>query len=199
MGAEERREAIIDAAVPLLAEHGMRVTTSQIASAAGIAEGTVFRVFADKQELIQACVKRVIAPEEGLHHISSTPKDLPLSEKLSRIARGMSERMRAIGALMHSLMATGYKPEHLHAGKGHVDREKWIRDAIAALVEVMSPDAESLRLPPRRAAQIFLALVFSTQFAGRMRADVSAEDQISTEELIDVFLHGVLTTHEGTR
>ena len=199
MGAEERREAIIHATLPLLAEHGMNATTNQIASAAGIAEGTVFRVFSDKQELIQACVATVIAPEEGLDHIASTPKDLPLPEKLTRIAAGMAERMRAIGALMHSLMATGYKMERLHHGKAHVDREKWISDAVDALVDVIGPDAESLRLPPRRAAQVFLALVFSTQFAGRMRADVSDEDQIRIDELIDVFLHGVLTTtREGT-
>ena len=49
---EERRAAIIDAARPLLIEHGENVTTRQLADAAGIAEGTIFRVFADKDELL---------------------------------------------------------------------------------------------------------------------------------------------------
>ena len=39
---------IVDAALPLLLEHGEMVTTRQIADAAGIAEGTIFRAFADK-------------------------------------------------------------------------------------------------------------------------------------------------------
>ena len=43
---------IVEATLPLLLEHGEMVTTRQIAEAAGIAEGTIFRVFADKDELI---------------------------------------------------------------------------------------------------------------------------------------------------
>ncbi len=48
---DERRAMIIEAMLPLLLEHGEMVTTRQIAEAAGIAEGTIFRVFADKDEL----------------------------------------------------------------------------------------------------------------------------------------------------
>ena len=48
---------IIEAMLPLLLEHGEMVTTRQIAEAAGIAEGTIFRVFADKDELIAAVVE----------------------------------------------------------------------------------------------------------------------------------------------
>ena len=43
---------IVDAVVPLLLEHGGDVTTRQIAEAAGIAEGTIFRVFPDKAALL---------------------------------------------------------------------------------------------------------------------------------------------------
>src|SRR5579872_306697 len=51
-----RRSMIVHAALPLLLAHGEMVTTRQIADAAGIAEGTIFRVFADKDELIEAVV-----------------------------------------------------------------------------------------------------------------------------------------------
>src|SRR5690606_40981582 len=44
----DRRNAIAAATVPLLVEHGAAVTTRQIADAAGVAEGTLFRAFADK-------------------------------------------------------------------------------------------------------------------------------------------------------
>src|SRR5262245_33537829 len=54
--AEARRSMIVEAALPLVLEHGERVTTKQIAEAAGIAEGTIFRVFEDKDAVIAAVV-----------------------------------------------------------------------------------------------------------------------------------------------
>ena len=53
---------IVEAMLPLLLEHGEMVTTRQIAEAAGIAEGTIFRVFADKDELIAAVVEHATDP-----------------------------------------------------------------------------------------------------------------------------------------
>ena len=62
LSVDDRREMILDAAVPLIVEYGQNVTTKQIADAAGIAEGTVFRAFADKQELLAAAVRRFMDP-----------------------------------------------------------------------------------------------------------------------------------------
>ena len=60
MPAAERRAAIIDAVLPLLIECGSGVTTRQIARAAGVSEGTIFNVFADKHELLAAALQVAI-------------------------------------------------------------------------------------------------------------------------------------------
>ena len=52
LSPEDRRAAILDAVVPLLIDHGAAVTTAEMAEAAGIAEGTIFRVFPDKASLL---------------------------------------------------------------------------------------------------------------------------------------------------
>jgi hypothetical protein len=58
-------------ALPLPIEHGAGVTTPQIAKAAGIGEATIFRAFADKDELLNACVAAALRDDHVLPN--STP------------------------------------------------------------------------------------------------------------------------------
>ena len=63
MTPDDRREALVDATIPLLHEHGRTVTTKQIADAAGVAEGTIFRVFDSKDDLVTAAVEKALDME----------------------------------------------------------------------------------------------------------------------------------------
>ena len=54
MAPDERRAALVDVTLQLLREHGRGVTTRQIAEAAGVAEGTIFRVVDSKEQLVDA-------------------------------------------------------------------------------------------------------------------------------------------------
>ncbi|MEM5318259.1 TetR/AcrR family transcriptional regulator [Paraburkholderia sp. JHI869] len=53
-----KREALLDAARELLLEQGADVTTSAIAAHAGVAKATLFAYFPDKDELIDAVIRR---------------------------------------------------------------------------------------------------------------------------------------------
>ena len=57
LAPDDRRRAIVEAVIPLLVERGATATTRQMAEAAGIAEGTIFRVFPDKAALIHEAVR----------------------------------------------------------------------------------------------------------------------------------------------
>src|SRR6187402_2207644 len=86
MSAEKRREMVVAAALPLLVEHGSAVTTLQIAKAAGIGEATVFRAFADKDELLTACVAAALRNDHVLAELDAVPLDQPLSGRLTEAA-----------------------------------------------------------------------------------------------------------------
>jgi AcrR family transcriptional regulator len=63
--ADERREALIEAAVPVFAERGFRAaSTVEIAKAAGISQAYLFRLFPTKVDLFvavcQACRMRMV-------------------------------------------------------------------------------------------------------------------------------------------
>jgi AcrR family transcriptional regulator len=62
MDADDRRDMIVEAAMPLLVEHGAKVTSKQIADAAGVAEGTMFKAFGDKESLLHFAAKSSSIP-----------------------------------------------------------------------------------------------------------------------------------------
>ena len=102
-----RRETIIDAALPLLRKHGDAVTTKQIADAAGIAEGTIFRVFPDKDSLITATIARVFDPSPTLEEISKVDMGLPLRDRLRAAVQILAERLDNVWELMSAMRMMG--------------------------------------------------------------------------------------------
>jgi AcrR family transcriptional regulator len=175
---EERRAAIVAAVVPLLAVHGERVTSKQIACAAGVAEGTVFRVFRDKDELIEAAVDALVDPaplERDLAVIDST---LPLPERLVAATEILQQRVTDIWQVLSAL---GPK---LHArARGPLADS----DALAAL---FAADADLLRVPPAEAARTLRAVTMSLTHPMMIGHPATAA------QIVDVVLHGIAAPTE---
>src|SRR3546814_1449551 len=82
--ADERREAIIRAILPLLLEHAEMVSTRQIAEAAGIGEGTNCRVFDDKEAVITAVIDAAIDPQPIADAIGALEPSAPPEELMTQ-------------------------------------------------------------------------------------------------------------------
>src|SRR3954469_20403355 len=82
---------IVAAAIPLLLEHGEMVTTRQIADAAGIAEGTIFRAFPDKDALITAAAEAAFDTESLDEALAAIDPSLPFEEAI-RVAVEVLQR-----------------------------------------------------------------------------------------------------------
>src|SRR3954453_4219684 len=123
MAAEDRRQAIVEALIPLLVERGGEITTKEVARAAGIAEGTIFRVFPDKRAMLLAAAEEAINPaggEEAFDEVLAGVTDLRAGVVV--VTKRVLDRMRLTMSVMmavrpqliaafHEEQAAGRKPE----------------------------------------------------------------------------------------
>lgn len=179
MSAEDRRCALVEATRPLLYEHGRAVTTRLIAESAGVAEGTIFRHFSSKEELIEAVLEREFDPAPFLELMKGIDPGLPLQERLVLATAALQARFRRIFSLMIAL-ALPKPPERF---RSHEMRRRIGEDGLRGVV---LPDAERFRVPPEEVVRLLRLLTFSGSHPHL------SEQPFTPEEIVEVILHGTL-------
>jgi AcrR family transcriptional regulator len=96
LAPDDRRAAILDAVIPLLEERGRDVSTKQMAEAAGVAEGTLFRAFGDKESILAAAIQRFIDPEPFRGRLRAIDPDEPTEEKIRQVVTLFVERFSGV-------------------------------------------------------------------------------------------------------
>lgn len=182
MSPDERRDALIQVTLPLLAEHGRAVTTRQIADAAGVAEGTIFRVFETKEELVHAALRRAFLWDDYLTAVKDIDRSLPLEGRLVELVTLMQARFTKIFGLMRSvgMVAPPEDYDHTH------EHAKWIQQLLAAMIEVVRPDAKCLAVPAAEVVHLLRLLTFSGT-----HPEISQGHTLTPEQIVHVVLHGV--------
>ena len=186
MPAEERKAVILAAARPLVLEHGRATTTRLIAEAAGVAEGTLFRIFATKDEIFDAVIEREFDPEPFLDAIGRIDLDQPLEERLVDAVSLLQQRFVRIFQLM---IALGVRRPPPQVGAPEL-RERLAKEGIARLVE---PDAARFRVPPDEVVQLLRLLTFSGSHPH------IADQRMTADQIVDVVLHGTLRADDDHR
>jgi len=156
LAPEERRAALIQATIPLLHEHGLDVSTRQIAVAAGVAEGTIFGVFESKSSLVVCSVIQALDPQPTLDALAAIDRGAALHQRLADAADLVYARFAESAHLMTAarrlLFADDGQPEAKMRMASSRER------LHAAVAEVIEPDAPLLRRSPARVAQLLLLI-----------------------------------------
>lgn len=188
MAPEDRRIALIEATLPLLRVHGPDVTTRQIAEAAGVAEGTIFRVFPNKDALVEAAMASAFDPTPFFAGLSGIDTDLPLRERLIALTEMFQERLRGIITLMLAMRMTRppIKDRLSPDGKPPQEAVEQNQRILEAVVGLLKPDEDEFRLPLDEVAHMMRLLIFSGSHP--MIADGKL---LTADQITDVILDGV--------
>jgi AcrR family transcriptional regulator len=170
---DERRAAIIEAVRPLLIEHGESVTTRQIASAAGVAEGTIFTVFADKGELLDAAIDAALDPDPLDQLLREIDPALPYEQRLIEATELMQQRIVEVWRLISSV-----------GGRRKDKAGRSMTDSVG-LAEIFASEPDRFRLEPAVAARTLRALTMA------LTHPMLSNEQVSAEEIVATVLHGI--------
>jgi len=195
---DERRRAILDAVQPVILERGLDVTTRQLADAAGVAEGTLFRVFADKESLVREAAFAAADPAHAAAAIAAIDTALPLEERLVQLVDVMGERIGRVRVWMTLLHRLGRGDDTARRGGPPTWAERQRLGAAAVHAQVarlLAPDAGRLRCRVDEAVPVVDALVLGTLFrAGRVvpLGEESTVQPVDARGIVDLLLHGLL-------
>jgi AcrR family transcriptional regulator len=188
MAPDQRRQAILDAVVPLLLEH-TELSTRRIAEAAGIAEGTIFRVFEDKSALLLAAAEQALDPEANQAQLDACLVGAEtIRDRVVGTARHLSARSDRVTAVLMALRRSwSMQPpaEHRHAGPPPF-LEQAQRTTHEQVRAVLAPHAHALTVDPDVAATVLTSLVLGSRHPG---CDPSG--RLAPEQVADVLLDGI--------
>lgn len=181
---DERRAALIAATEPLLEQFGREVSTKRIAEAAGVAEGTIFRVFPTKEALIDAVCDQVLDLDRTCTELERIDRTADLESRLVIAVAVLQRRLRRIFTLFHALRME--RRPSCEAG-GHPARHQLENERLTGvLAELLEPDQATLRMPAAEAADALRLVTLALTHP--LLSDHRPQEP---RQIVDLILHGI--------
>ena len=119
----ERRASLIAATRQLILDHGPEVTTRQVAEAAKVAEGTLFRVFPTRRDLIAATIADHLSSERLADIFAATPTTTTVDETTEVCLSTAADYVTTFGRFIPRPHQAGDQDEirfRIKIGRAHV-------------------------------------------------------------------------------
>ncbi len=162
----------------LITSEGSDVSTRAIAEAAGIAEGTIFRVFPTKNSIIDAIFEDAFDPEGGGDELAAVNRDADLETCLTELVTILQKRIERVVALVS---AVGLRQPISPANAQN--HRKLSFSLVAEILENFRPQ---LRGSPEETARTLHGLVLAMTHP--MLTDQPIKD---SKQIVDIALHGI--------
>jgi AcrR family transcriptional regulator len=195
--AERRRDAILDTAAAVFAEHGYPGADVQfIADALGVAKGTVYRYFPSKEELFLAAVDRGMLRLREYVLGRSDPVPDPL-DRITRAVHAYLEFFKHHPQYVELLVQERAefrdrkKPTYFAHREQNIGR--W-RDLFRQLIA----DGRVRDVPVERITDAISDMVYGTMFTNYFTGRHKPLD-VQAGDLVDVVFHGILSDSERAR
>jgi len=205
MHPDDRRDALIAVFLELAHREGRKPTTSEIAQEAGVAEGTIFRVFPTKEALETEAVQTAFCPAPVRRAIAAIDPSRGLRDRLVDFTTIMQRRFTEVFGLMAALgltqppnrgphVACYAVGRHLRGatdeGEDHLAAHQPLLDAIN---DLLAEDPDLFVVPARDVVHRIRLLTFSGSHPGIADGKV-----LTPEEIVDTVLYGLVVRPSPT-
>lgn len=193
----EKQKLILEAAVESFAEKGYAATsTNEIAKKAGVAEGTIFRHYKTKKDLLLSIVAPMMAKLIAPIVIKDLNKVLNKDfESLEDFLRAMiynrAEFLKAnIPLFKIVLQEIPFQPELQKQFKEHIAIKVYER--MSAIIQHYQEEGQLINLPPYQVVRLTASSIFGF-LLGRylLFPELDWDDEQEIEATIQFILHGL--------
>jgi AcrR family transcriptional regulator len=195
MTGEERRAAILEAAMRLFSERGFRGTTTRaLAKAVGVTEPVLYGHFKSKRELYAAIIEA--KSREGLARgvILLEPYALARDDRALFIGVGEFVLQSHSKDQGYSRLLLSVSLEDPDLGRVFYERQRPGFNMLAAYIALRIAEGAFRLVDPKLAARAFLGMLEYHGMLGMLYRDdfVSGTAREIAEGMVDIFLQGIL-------
>jgi AcrR family transcriptional regulator len=192
------RKRLLDAAAAVFSECGYAgATTKEIARAAGVAEGTIYRHFADKRELFRAVfLRRNAADFPAITRLPELAGTKSVRENLLFLIGAIEDVEREVAPLRAAVTSDAELASALAAGAASDEELSSGLGPVAPLARYLEAEQRLGRVrsdvDPACAAFALFAIPFTAVTIGRLARAAGLEGSIDMAGAVDTVLSGIL-------